>query len=205
VEIDLDSDGFGDYLIWGEGPYTTDWDTLPVKIFQDLNHDTSGVSSTRSDAPIETDGYESLIFDGSINQQNPDTAFVKYVPGPEAAVQFAFKKSWSGTVFMLGVLADAGQKAPGRLDYVDRYTEPEAGSPVKEKAYYPLRALFAVDNACREAFGFDATGFEPQLCPRAEPTPKPRSTEPAGCQPPPGGCGSNSYWYAEPFCLCSPF
>jgi hypothetical protein len=205
VELDLDSDGFGDYIIWAQPPYTTTWDTLPVKIYQDKNHNTSGISSVKSDAPIETDGYESLIFDGAVNQENPDAAFVRYATGIDAAVQFAFKKSWSGSVFMLGVLADAGLKDVQKLDYVDRFKEEEAGSPVKDKVYYPLKALFAVDNACREAFGFSATGFEPQLCPREEPTPKPRSTEPSGCQPPPEGCGSNSFWYAEPFCLCSPF
>lgn len=205
VELDLDHDGFGDYIIWGQPPYSTTWDTIPVKIYQDRNHNTGGVSATKSDAPLDADGYEALIFDGAVNTENPDTAFVRIVPGAEATVQFAFKKSWSGSVFMLGTLADAGLKDVGMLDYVDRFTEAEAGSPVKEKVYYPLKALFAVDNACREAFGFAASGFEPQLCPRAEPTPKPRSTQPSGCQPPPEGCGSNSYWYPEPFCLCSPF
>jgi len=28
---------------------------------------------------------------------------------------------------------------------------------------------------------------------------------PTGCQAPPQGCGANSIWYAEPFCLCSPY
>jgi hypothetical protein len=203
VELDLDADGFGDYILWAQPPYSTEWDTVPVQIFQDQNHDTSGISSTKSDAPIDTDGYETLIFDGSLNQPNPDMAFVRMVGGAQAAVQFAFQKSWSGTVFMLGTLADAGLRDVGQLDYVDRFTEAEAGSPVKDKVYYPLKALFAVDNACREAFGFRATGYEPQLCPRAEPTPRPHNTpdSPQGCQPPPEGCGGVT-WYGEPYCVC---
>src|SRR5512134_565159 len=43
VELDLDRDGFGDYLIWAHPPYTNQWDTLPVQVFQDNNHNTSGL------------------------------------------------------------------------------------------------------------------------------------------------------------------
>ena len=38
--------------------------------------------------------------------------------------------------------------------YNDRFTEEEAGSPEKSEKYYPLKELYAFDNACREAFGF---------------------------------------------------
>jgi len=79
---------------------------------------------------------------------------------------------------MLGVISDAGLKDVAKLDYVDRFTEAEAGSPVKDKQYYPLKALFAVDNTCREAFGFKPTGDESQLCPRPEPTKRPKEPEP---------------------------
>lgn len=194
VELDLDHDGFGDYIIWSHPPYSSSWTTLPVQIFQDKNHNTGGLSGEKSDAPITTDGYETLIFNGGNGDADPDMAWMRINAGSDASVQFAFKKSWAGTVFMLGVVADAGLKDVGKLDYVDRFTEPEAGSPVIDKLYYPLKALFAVDNACREAFGFQATGYEPQLCPHVRPTPtkKPRQpqpgiTPPQGC-PDPGNC-----------------
>ncbi len=205
VELDQNHDGFGDYIIWAHPMYTTTWDTANVQIFQDKNHNTGGLSGETDDAPVVTDGYESLIFNGGNGDADPDMAWVRTNGALPASIQFAFKKSWAGTVFMLGVISDAGLKDVQKLDYVDRFTETEAGSPVKDKIHYPLKALFAVDNACREAFGFSPTGFEPQLCPRDEPTtPKPRTT-PSGCQPPPEGCGSNSTWYPEPYCLCSPF
>jgi len=213
VELDIDHDGFGDYLIWAHPPYTATWDTSPVQIYQDKNHNTGGLSGEKSDAPINTDGYETLIFNGGVGDTDADMAWVRVNAGSEATVQFAFKKSWSGSVFMLGVVADAGLKDSTKLDYVDRFQEVEAGSPIKDKQYYPLKALFAVDNACREAFGFDPTGYEPQLCPRAEPTKQPKTPEPGappppvetGCQPPPQGCGENSYWVPEPACYCSPY
>jgi hypothetical protein len=118
-------------------------------------------------------------------------------------MQFAFKKSWSGTVFMLGVIADAGLKDVTKLDYVDRFTEEEAGSPVKDKKNYPLKALFAVDNTCQEAFGFNPLGYESKLCPHPDAQPTKQTTPPTGCQPPSGGCGAGYYWWPSPHCACS--
>ena len=201
VELDQDHDGFGDYIIWAQPTYTTTWDTINVQIFQDKNHNTGGLSGETDDALITTDGYEALIFNGGSGDADPDMAWVRTNGALPASIQFAFKKSWAGTVFMLGVIADAGLKDVQKLDYVDRFTEAEAGSPVKDKIYYPLKALFAVDNACREAFGFSPTGYEPQLCPRDEPAPRPRST-PSGCQDP-GNCPYG--WSGEPYCFCTPF
>lgn len=203
VELDTNHDGFGDYIVWANPPYTPSWDTLPVRVYQDKNHDTGGLSGEKSDAPIETDGYETLIFNGGSGDADADMAWFRINAGRQATVQFAFKKSWAGKVFMLGVIADAGLVDVQQLDYVDRFKEAEAGSPVKEKQYYPLRALFAVDNACREAFGFKPTGFEPQLCPRDEPQLKPKTT-PSACQPPSYCTPPNYNWFGEPDCSCVP-
>ncbi|MGB8980344.1 MAG: hypothetical protein WCC12_00560 [Anaerolineales bacterium] len=205
VELDLNRDGFGDFLLWAHPPYTNQWDTIPMQIYQDNNHNTGGLSGGKSDAPFAADGYETLVFDGSTGGSDPDLAWVRINAGPDATVQFAFKKSWSGSVFMLGVIADAGWKDPAKLDYVDRISISEAGSPVKDNMYYPLNGLFMVDNTCREAIGFESTGYEPQICP-VEPTPtkapKPHGPTPVeGCQPPPGGCLPGSVWNAT-LCTC---
>jgi hypothetical protein len=209
VELDVDRDGFGDFLVWAHPPFGPTWDTAPVQIFQDKNHDTSGTSSETSDAPISTNGYETLVFSGGLGDADPDLAWVRANASDQATIQFAFKKAWSGVVFMLGVLADAGLKDPGKLDYVDRFTITEAGSPVRENSNYPLKALFAIDNICREAFGFISTGYEPQLCPKPEPAPTKKPKPPTGVPPPaecpdhpdPGNCPYG--WSGEPFCYCT--
>ena len=204
VEIDLDHDGFGDYLIWAHPPFSTSWDTAPVQIYQDKNHNTSGISATKCDAPITTDGYETKIYNGGVGDEDPDMAWVRTKAGANADVQFAFKKSWSGVVFMLGVISDAGLKDNQKLDYVDRFTEAEAGSPVRDKEYYPLGALFAVDNSCREAFGFKSNGYEPQICPKEPPPPREPGAPPppeGPCQPPPGGCPPGLPWLPDQ-CKC---
>ena len=184
IELDTDHDGFGDYLIWAHPPYTNQWDTAPVQIYQDKNHDTSGASASRSDAPFTGDGYETLVFDGTTGGSDSDMAWMRIDAGDNATVQFAFKRAWSGNIFMLGVIADAGLKDPQKLDYVDRFQIAEAGSPLKDNANYPLKALFLVDNTCRGAFGFEPTHFEPQGCP-VPPTPTPKPRIPRGSTQPP--------------------
>lgn len=167
VELDLDSDGYGDYIIWSSPPYTAEWSTDGVQVFADENHDTGGLSPTLSDAPFEGDGYETKFFDSGLGD-DPDLAWLRTFAGRQATVQFAFKSSLAGPTFMLGVLADAGLEDVSQMFYNDRFSETEAGSPEISEDDYPLKMFFAFDNVCREAFGFKPTGLEPQLCPQDE-------------------------------------
>jgi len=182
VELDLNGDGFGEYIIWSNPPYTAEWSTNGVQVFADDNHDTGGLSAALSDAPLDGDGYETKIFDSGTGD-DPDLAWVRAYAGRQATIQFAFKKSLSGASFLLGVLADAGLRDVSQMYYNDRFTEDEAGSPEKNEKEYPLKALYAFDNACREAYNYNAIGYEPLLCPRDEPTPGARNTG-GGCQNP---------------------
>jgi hypothetical protein len=199
LELDLNRDGFGDYAIIAKPPFSPEWSTANVQVYKDENHNTGGLSGAKSDAPLPGDGYEKLIFDSGIGD-DPDLAWVRINAGRRATVQFAFKQSLSGGKFMMGVMADAGFKDVGMLDYVDRFTRAEAGSPIRGNMDFPLKKLFNVDNSCREAFGFIAGGFEPQLCPRDEPTPEPGTTE-EPCQPPPYCTGNFYQWYPDT-CIC---
>jgi len=166
VEIDLEGDGFGDYVIAAHPSYSAEWTTANVIVAKDSNRDTGGLSGEKSDAPLPGDGYDEIIFDGSTGLgEDPDLAWVRINAGQYATVQFAFKLGLAENRFMLGAFADAGLKDIQQLDYVDRFTEEEAGSPVAGHKFYPLKALFAVDNICREVYGYPGTGEEPQRCP----------------------------------------
>lgn len=168
VELDLDADGFGDYIVIARPPFNVDWSTDNLQVVQDTNHDTSGLSAEKSDAPLPGNGYDTIIFDGGRGAgDDPDLAWVRINAGKYATVQFAFKRALAENRFMYGVIADAGLRSIADLDYVDRFTEAEAGSPVKNEPFYPLKALYGVDNVCRETQGFTGTGQEPQRC---EPT-----------------------------------
>ena len=210
VEIDTNIDGFGDFVIVAVPPYTTEWKTENVRVLADSNRNSAGISSARSDAPYKSDGYETLIFDGNGSLgEDKDLAWVRINASQYETVQFAFKRSWAGASFLFGVFADAGLKDVALLDYIDRFTEQEAGSPVKDKKYYPLQALFAIDNSCQESVGYEATGYEPKICPHVvvQPTrgpgqpPLPDPTTVSGCQDP-GNCPFG--WADEPYCVCIP-
>ncbi len=181
VEIDKDRDGFGDILLWVHPPYTTQWATENVSVYSDSNHDTGGLSATKSDAPFNGNGYDTVIFDQG-RGQDPDLAWVRIDPQHQNVIEFAFKQSLPGKSFMWSVWADGELKDPSKFSYNDRFTEAEAGSSEKDNAYYPLKALYATDSTCRAAFGFKPTGYEPLICPPivAPETPKPET----GCTNP---------------------
>jgi hypothetical protein len=212
VELDTNLDSFGDYLILAEPPYLEEWTAENVRVYADTNRDTAGNSASRSDAPFSGNGYDSLIHSLAENvSDDPDLAWVRINAGPNATVQFAFKKSWAGGTFMYGVMTDGGLKDVARLDYVDYFTEQEGGSPIRSNIYYPLKALYAVDNTCFQAFGFKPTGYEPKICPEivqpsvgqpGEPPP-PGAPPETGCEPPAGGCPLNGPWDPD-LCLCGP-
>jgi hypothetical protein len=190
VEIDLDLDGFGDYILWAAPPYPATWDAGNVQVFKDTNRDTAGLSALRSDVDFNGDGYDTLIFEGSGGQNaDPDLVWVRMIEGQPAIVQFAFKKSLTGSSFMLGVVADAGLKDVSRFDYADSMEEAEAGSPIRRKSFYPLGALFSVDNTCWNVYGIQGTGYEPKAC---QPILQPVNTPESGCNPPPN-CGGGPY------------
>lgn len=211
VELDLSRDGFGDFIVWASPPYSNDWTADNVQVFADLNKDTAGRSATRSDAPFSGDGYETLIHDlGQGIGDDPDLAWVRVVNDVSGVVQFAFKRSLAGDVFMYGVVADAGLKDVSLYDYVDRFTEVEAGSPVRNKKDFPLKELHSVDNTCRQAVGFTSTGFEPKVCaPIVQPSTGSGgggSSQPVCADPmvTEANCSAmQMYYWPPPHCACS--
>ena len=165
VELDTNGDGFGEYLIWSNPPYFPEWSTDGVQVFADKNRDTGGLSAEFSDAPVNGDGYETLVFDSGYGD-DLNLAWIRVNGGRYATIQFAFKQTLAGSSFLLGVLSDAGLKDVTRMFYNDRFTEEEAGSPEKSEELYPLKELYAFDNTCRKAIKYSSTGDEPLLCPR---------------------------------------
>lgn len=210
--LDTDKDGYGNFLIWAAPPYTAEWTAANVQVFADSNRDSAGRSASASDAPFEGDGYETLIFD--LNQgigEDVDLVWVRLV-GPNV-IQLAFKSELTGPQFLFGAITDAGLRDPGRMDYVDFFSEAQAGSPVRDSQYYPQKELYAVDTTCNAAFGFVPTGYEPKICPRIVPAAGPvssgnssDSTPSAGMCPTPegGSCsGSTPIFWPYPHCACS--
>ncbi len=207
VELDQQKDGFGEYLIWAQPPYTTTWTTSGITVYADANHDSAGLSTEQSDAPFSGNGYDNIIFDQG-KGDDPDLAWVRIDPKNANTVEFAFKRTLPGKSFMWSVWADASLKKPEMFSYNDRYTIAEAGSPQTDNSEYPIKALYSMDSTCRAAFGFKSTGYEPLICPTEEPPTKkpgqpvtPGLPPPPVCQPPPWCTGQWYIWHQDT-CWC---
>ncbi len=233
IEIDLDRDGRGDWLIGTTTPASTAWSADGAKAWRDSNNDVGGGVPMTSEAPLTgIDGFDELIFDGG-HGTDPDAVWGRMDPASGKRVQLAFKQSViaSADTFLFGGWSDEGVQKAGWFDYNDHFTLTEAGSPLNNSSYYPLAALFSVDNTCRWSYGFEPTTDYPGLCPLPEPTPPPATDPtpdicfpptsyvcqnwnyttcqcddaPPSCPPPEGGCGDNSEWLPYPNCYCAPY
>lgn len=176
VEIDLNRNGRGDYLLWAQADGRSEWNIDNVFIYTDSNDDVGGLRPLLSDAPGHSgDSYDRLVFSPD-HLDDPDMGWKRTDPADASVIQLAIKKSVLGgaSTFMWSGWADDGIKDPTRFDYNDFFTLGEAGSPIGGAADYPLKAVYLVDNTCRLAYGFDPSGNEPGLCLVPEPTPTSR-------------------------------
>lgn len=159
IELDLDVDGRGDYLITTLAP-GKEWSTNGVRIWNDKNNDVGNGIPYVSDPPQLGDGYEVLVFDQG-NGDAPDLAWSRISPNNPNSIQIAFQRSviTSDPVFSWTAWASRDAFKPAWFDYNDHFTFQEAGSPLRELLkYYPLKALAGVDNTCHAPFGFNAFG-----------------------------------------------
>jgi hypothetical protein len=177
VEMDVNKDGRGDYLVVVTAPTSTSWSSDGVKVFADPNHDVGSIHPIQSDpANPASDGYESVLYDQG-KGTDPDLAFARIAPNDPHTVQLAFK--WSlvnSSAFTWGAWSfDPGMFHPDWFDYNDHFTPAQAGSPVLElKQYYPPKALYLMDNTCRWGAGFIPDASIPGVCPvPVPPTPQP--------------------------------
>ena len=178
LELDLDRDGRGDWLIVAAAPLGSTWTHDGLRVLQDANRDVGGSSPLAPDNPQpQGDGYETVAF-GPGDQASTNPAWARRPPGPSARVQIALSLDWLGNEprLLWGVWADAGLQDPSLFEYNDQFTVREAGSPLSTSPDYPLNGLASVDNTCRWVFGFAPRGVEPGLCAFQPPTPFPSAT-----------------------------
>ncbi len=189
VELDLNLDGRGDWLILASAPSSTAWSTAGVQAWKDTDGDVGGKRPMTADKMSTGDGYETLVFDQGKGQLR-DGAWVRISSHNPNTVELAFQLSMIGNpqYYALGAWAGTDALDPAKFDFNDHMTHVEAGSPLLSYGVYPLKALAEIDNTCRLAIGFGASGQEPGLCktiqlhpagpgplqgPTPEPTPEP--------------------------------
>ncbi len=159
VELDLDVDGRGDFLITSLAP-GVDWSTNGVRIWQDTNRDVGNGIPYQSDPPQDGNGYDTLLFDQG-NGDSPDLAWARLSPTVPNSVQIAFQRKVINNDPVFGWLVWASRDLfkTAWFDYNDHFTSQQAGSALIDQANYPIKALAGLDNTCRGANGFDATGL----------------------------------------------
>jgi hypothetical protein len=173
VELDVNLDGRGDFVIWAQPPFTTTWSRDTLTVYGTSTNMVGGTRPLLSDAPWKGETYNKILFDV---KTSPDmnAAWVRVSPKDPKILQIAFSPEivQKPARFLWGAWADDGIKDPKLFDYNDVFTKPEAGSPYKWDPEYPPKAILAVDNTCRAPYGFKPNGSLPGLC-ESQPTPGP--------------------------------
>lgn len=184
MQLDVNLNGKGDWLILASNPPGTDWTTNGVQVFKDDNLDVGDLTAMVTDEDAaDGDGFETMIFDQG-KGDDPDSAWVRVSPQDSNTVEIAVKRSVlaNPTQYMINMWTGHATLNPILFDYSDHYSHEQAGAadPGLE-FFYPIKEVYELDNTCRMAVGFNPTGSEPGLCVSAQPVPD----EPTGCEPTP--------------------
>lgn len=167
LELDLDIDGRGDYLIQFPAPGAAEWSVERVTVLEDSNEDVGGDNPLLTEQLTEDllgDGYDRVVFEGGVGE-DPDLAWVRRSSEDPTMLQIAFKSALTGnTGFLWSVWADEGLRDPAQAEYNDRYTFEEAGSPYPEHQFYPIQEISLLDSTCRSWYGFEPQGNELGIC-----------------------------------------
>lgn len=172
MELDLDIDGRGDFLIVVPHPSGEEWTVQGVAVLEDTNEDVGGVEPVLTEIlppDYNGDGYDKVIFQGG-RGDDPDLAWVRLNPEETNSLEIAFKAELTGgTGYLWTIWADEGLKDPSRADYNDQFTFVEAGSPFPEHRYHPINEIYLLDTTCRSWYGYEPVGDEIGLCQIYEP------------------------------------
>ncbi len=165
IELDLDHEGRGEFLVMVKIPPETKWTTDGVWVMEDEDGDVGGVFPLYLEEPGEKqNGYEREIFANGEGEDR-DLAWVRRDPDSRNQIQIAIKDSLIGTQgFLWSAWADEGLRDPSLFDINDHFTFEEAGSPNKDNYRYPVKAVALIDSTCRSWYGYIPSGTEPGLC-----------------------------------------
>jgi len=165
LELDVDENGRGDYLIQTSLPTSLEWNVQNVQVYEDRDGDIGGKRAMKNDPPDDTlNGYETLLFDSG-EGDDPDLAWVRRNPQELNSLQIAFKSDLvANNPYMWSAWADDSYQDLSLWDYHDHFTEESAGSPYPGSPLYPIKRVYSFDSTCRSYYGFKPTGNEPGLC-----------------------------------------
>lgn len=166
VEIDVNTDGRGDWLIFAPAPASAEWTQEGLFIFIDSNSDVGGTTPSSPDPVQEdADGFDALIFNQGSGLDR-DAAWIRRDPEDSSIIQIAFKYGLIAYDhrFLWRVIASGNEIDPAMMELNDYFTLEEAGSPLLTSPHYPIQAIAEIDTTCRWSYGFTPLGTEPGIC-----------------------------------------
>lgn len=194
MQLDIDVDGKGDWLILVLNPSSTSWTTDGVQAYFDANNDVGNQTPMQADKIVPGgDGFEQLQFDQG-KGEDPDSAWVRVSPTDANTVEIAVKRSFLGNpvAFMTHMWTGHGTLDPALFDYSDHYSHEQAGAADPSfPFFYPIKTVYELDSSCRIAVGFYPKGSEPGLC-TIPVVPAPPEAGEASCVAYGGSCSSSS-------------
>jgi hypothetical protein len=191
LELDLNRDGRSLFMIRGLGPLTETWSTDGVDVWKSSAAEQPYSVAAEGSIPVTGAlGFDVSLLKSGRGSDN-DLAWIRLKPGSEDTVEIAFKSSIIGGEkgkFIWRPFTDGAVFSEKQYDLQVNYTLEQAGSPYRGEPDYPLKDVFAVDNTCRVASGYQATGYEPGICPLSIPEAAPERSDPRPpCVNPNGG------------------
>jgi hypothetical protein len=172
LELDPNRDGRNVYMIRGVGPLTDIWTTEGVDVWKSTSAEQPNIVAGEGVIPVTGSlGFDVNLMKAGRGSDN-DLAWIRLKPGFDDTVEIAFKNKIIGGdqgKFSWRPFTDGAVFSEKAYDLQVSYTLEQAGSPYKDEPDYPLKDVFAVDNTCRMASGYEPTGNEPGLCPQTLP------------------------------------
>lgn len=168
IELDLDIDGRGDFLVQVAAPVSEDWVESGNKIWWDSDGDVGGKIITRSDIPkYRGSGFETLKSDADTGR-DPGMVWSRKSVDSKPELDLAVNEQLIGGAkgkFSWKAYTDGVAFPPSQYDLNDYYPLEEAGSPVLGELFYPLKAVHSGDSTCRRLSGLSPSGSEQGVCP----------------------------------------
>ena len=89
IELDVNIDGRGEFVIWAQPPFTTTWARENIVVYGSLKGTVGGPQPLLSDAPWKGDTYDTVLFDEK-TQSDMNAAWARVSPGDPKGLQIAF-------------------------------------------------------------------------------------------------------------------
>ncbi len=159
LELDTDLDNRPDFLILTRAVEDTIWNDQMITISIDPNRDVGG-NRARLAEPFdeEWNGFDQVY------QTDQNHAYVRLSPDSSSIYQVAVSDAILGDTFIWRAWLEGEIYHPGWVEYHDRVSLEEAGSPYQYSPNYPLKNLASMDNTCLHFFGGETVQPQPGFC-----------------------------------------